>query len=202
LVYFKYGHEETDYLCEQDPVLGAAIERIGHLSNPVEPDLFCSLISHIISQQISYKAANTVWQRFRSAYDPIDPAQIAAEKPEKIQSLGMSMRKADYIRSIAQQIAVGRLNIDKLSEASDTEVRRQLVELPGIGNWTVDMLMIFSLQRQDIMSWHDLAVRRGLARLHNLNQLDKNLFEHYKRLYSPFGTIASFYLWEIAHETT
>lgn len=198
--YFHYGKKETDYLRRQDPALGEAIDRIGQLRNPVVPDLFSGLVNHIISQQISYKAAETVWRRFQDNFLPIDPAIIAAESPEKIQAVGMSLRKANYIRAIAQQIVSGELRIDELSARSDIEVRQQLMKLPGIGSWTVDMLMIFSLQRPDVMSWHDLAIRRGLIRLHQLVQLDKKSFNDFQQLYSPFGTIASFYLWEIAHE--
>lgn len=198
--YFSYGINETEYLRRQDPLLGEAIDRLGPLSNPVVPDLFAGLVNHIISQQISYKAAETVWRRFRDAFRTIDPVAVAEAEPEELKKIGMSLRKANYIQTIAQHINSGELQIDKLKYLPDEAVRSQLIRLPGIGSWTVDMLMIFSLQRPDVMSWHDLAIRRGLTRLHQLEKIDKKTFTAFQQLYSPHGSVASFYLWEIAHE--
>jgi DNA-3-methyladenine glycosylase II len=226
---FQYGELETAHLSERDPKLGAAIKRIGFLENEVIPDLFTAICFNIISQQVAYKAALTVWQRFCAelakaglakaeltkassddlATDPdnntnivIQPAAVLTLNQEILQALGLSWRKVSYIRGIAEMFVDGTINPVQLINLPDDEIRQQLIKLPGIGNWTVDMLLMFSLERPDVISWHDLALRRGLMRLHQLSaeDLNRDKYESYRRLYSPYGTIASFYLWHIAHE--
>lgn len=199
-MFYAYDKHELDFLRACDSKLAAAIDRFGLLQNPVEPDLFVGMVNHIISQQISWKAAQTVWQRFCDRFDPIQPQQIAETDAADLQSVGLSWRKVEYIQQIAKQIRSGELSIESFVGMPDSQVRHRLLQLPGIGDWTVDMLMIFSLQRQNIMSWHDLAIRRGLMRLHQLESIDRKQFRSYQERYSPYGTVASFYLWEIAHE--
>lgn len=221
---FQYGELETAHLSERDPKLGAAIKRIGFLENEVIPDLFTAICFNIISQQVAYKAALTVWQRFCtelaeaefaeagsdelatdsaiSSNIVIRPATVLALNQANLQALGLSWRKVSYIRGIAEKFVDGTINPVQLINLPDDEIRQQLIKLPGIGNWTVDMLLMFSLERPDVISWHDLALRRGLMRLHQLSaeDLNRDKYESYRRLYSPYGTIASFYLWHIAHE--
>ena len=205
--YFDYGDKEISYLSERDPVFGLAITRIGHINRPVIPDLFTAIVSNIVGQQITAKAAETVWQRISSAYasnggELFAPDELMSADPQALQSLGMSWRKVSYIQSIAKAFSDGTVEAAALAAASDDEIRKQLIKLPGIGPWTVDMLMIFSLERPDIISWHDLAIRRGLMRLHQTEELTSDQYEMYRRIYSPYGTVASLYLWEISHEPT
>lgn len=202
---FIYGDKEIDYLAERDPVLGQAISRIGHISRYVIPDLFTAIVFNIIGQQISAKAAETVWQRICSAFANVENETLAPEniknaEPQALQSLGLSWRKVSYLQRVAEAFCDGTINVTELAASSDDEIRAQLIKLPGIGPWTVDMLMIFSLERPDIISWHDLAIRRGLMRLHQLDEMPLAHFEKYRRMYSPYGTVASLYLWEISHE--
>ena len=108
------------------------------------------------------------------------------------------MKKSVYIRNIAVDIINGSLNLDELYELPDDEVCRRLSSLNGIGTWTAEMLMTFSMQRPDILSWDDLAIRRGIMMLYGHKKLDKNLFGRYKKRYSPYGSVASLYLWGIS----
>lgn len=203
--YFDYGDKEKVFLAEQDPELGLVIARIGQINRPVISDLFTAIISNIVGQQISAKAAETVWQRISSAFASVDgeiliPENLMRAEPQELQSLGLSWRKVSYIQRIAEAFCDGTIDAEALAVASDDEIREQLIRLPGVGPWTVDMLMIFSLERPDIISWHDLAIRRGLMRLHQLDDLTNADYEKYRRMYSPYGTVASLYLWEISHE--
>jgi len=111
------------------------------------------------------------------------------------------MRKAGYIKNIAAAVNSGNLNLAELQHLSDNQVIEQLSSQPGIGVWTAEMLMIFSMQRPDIVSWNDLAIRRGMTRLYGLQTLTRADFDTRRQVYSPYGSIASLYLWHISRET-
>ena len=154
----------------------------------------------ISGQQISSKAANTVWNRVLNRYSPITPETIMAITTEEIQKCGMSNRKANYIKGIAEAVVQGKLNLSELEHLPDDEVIKRLSSLPGIGVWTAEMLMIFSMQRPDVVSWGDLAIRRGMMTLYGLKDLTREQFHEYRKRYSPYGSVASLYLWVISRE--
>ena len=108
------------------------------------------------------------------------------------------MRKATYIKEIANTVLSGDLDLDALYDMTDSEVCKRLSQIRGIGVWTAEMLLTFSMQRPDIMSWDDLAIHRGLRMLYRHREITPALFAKYKRRYSPHGTVASLYLWAIA----
>lgn len=198
MLHFEYGEKEINYLKSKDSVLGEAIDRIGFLEREVIPNLFIGLIYNIVGQQISMKAADTICGRIKERLENITPEAIHDIPVEELQRVGISMRKADYIKRIADAVLDGSFPIEELSTLPDDEVSKRLSALPGIGVWTAEMLMIFSMQRKNIVSWDDLAIRRGMMMLYHHRKLDKKKFQKYKRRYSPYGTIASLYLWEIS----
>jgi DNA-3-methyladenine glycosylase II len=195
---FQYGQTEIEYLKKKDKKLAAAIERIGFVERNVISDLFAALINSIVSQQISSKAAATIWARMQERFGEITPENIALKTAEEVQQCGITMKKAIYIKSIADAVLNGEFNIAELSQLPDAEVCKRLSALNGIGVWTAEMLMTFCLQRPNIVSWDDLAIRRGMMMLYHHKKLDKAKFERYKRRYSPYGTVAAFYLWAIS----
>lgn len=199
---FKYGEKEIDYLKRKDKKLSEAIDRIGKIERRVIPDLFEALVNSIVSQQISNKAAETVWKRLINLLGEIKPETIMDAGINSIQKCGMTYRKASYIKDIAESVCSGELNIDELNDLSDDEVIKKLISLNGIGVWTAEMLMIFSMERPDIVSWGDLAIRRGICMLYNHEELTKTQFERYKKRYSPYGSVASLYLWALSTEIT
>lgn len=195
---FQYGQTEIEYLKKKDKKLAEAIERIGFVKREVIHDMFTALINSIVSQQISMKAADTVWSRMQERFCEITPENMVLKTAEEVQQCGMTMKKAHYIKDIAGAVLSGEFNIAELSELPDEEVCKRLSALNGIGVWTAQMLMTFCLQRPNIVSWDDLAIRRGIMMLYHHKKLDKAMFEKYRRRYSPYGTVASFYLWEIS----
>jgi DNA-3-methyladenine glycosylase II len=196
--YFKYGKKEMKYLSEKDPKLAVVIEREGLIKRPVTPDLFEALVNSIVGQQISSKSAATVKGRMNDMLTRVTPQTIAEATVESIQSCGMSMRKAGYIKGLAAYAESGELDLSRLSELSDEEVHKSLTHIPGIGKWTAEMMMIFSMERPDILSYGDLAIRKGLCLLHRHRDLTPKLYEKYRKLYSPYGSVASLYIWKIA----
>ena len=197
---FQYGQKETDYLKKKDKKLGEVIDRIGMIQREVRPDPFEALISSIVGQQISNKAAKTVWERFCSLIGPVNPVNIVKTDIQLIQNCGMSLRKATYIKEIGEAARTGHVDFSILENLTDQQIMENLVRLKGVGTWTVEMLLIFSLCRPDVLSYKDLAICRGMMRLYGHKQLTKAQFEKYRRRYSPYGSVASLYLWAISGE--
>lgn len=195
---FKYGQKEIDYLKKKDKKLAEVIDRIGLIEREVMPDLFAALMNSIVGQQISMKAADTIWSRMLKRFGEITPENINAATVLEVQQCGLSMRKAGYIKGICDAVLSGELNIAEIPELSDEEIIKRLSSLHGVGVWTAEMLLIFSMERPNVVSWGDLAIRRGMMMLYHHRKLDKAKFEKYKRRYSPYGTVASLYLWAIA----
>lgn len=196
--YFFYDDEAVAYLKACDLRLAEAIDIIGPVRREVTPDLFSSLVNCIVGQQIATKAQETIWKRITDAFGDVTPQVIATCSDEKLQQFGLSFRKVSYIKGAADRVISGELNLEELTDLPDEEVCRRLSSLPGIGVWTAEMLMTFSMQRPDIMSSGDLAILRGLRMLHHHRRITPQLFAKYKRRYSPYGSLASLYLWAIA----
>ena len=195
---FQYGEEEAAYLAARDPRMAEVIAAVGHIEREVHPDLFAALVNSIVGQQISTKAQETVWNRMLDAFGTVSPEIIALRSEDELQSVGITYRKAGYIKSAAERVLAGEIDLEELHGLPDDEVCRQLSELPGIGVWTAEMLMLFSMQRPDIMSYGDLAIQRGLRMVHHHRRITPQLFAKYRRRYSPYGRVASLYLWAAA----
>ena len=196
--YFIYGQKEVDYLKSRDKRLGAVIEQTGHIYRRVIPDLYAALVHSIIGQQISTKAHETIWQRMNVGIGAITPLAIDSMSLEDLQKYGMTFKKAGYIKSTARKIITGEFNIDSLYSMTDEEVCTELSKLDGVGTWTAEMLMIFSMQRPNIVSYKDLAIIRGMKWLYHHKEMTKERFERYRKRYAPYGSVASLYLWKIA----
>ena len=196
--YFEYSDIEIEYLKSRDPVLKQVIEQIGIIKRAVIPDLFAALVNSIVGQQISTKAHQTIWQRINNSFSPITPANFKSLSAEDLQKCGITTKKAHYIKEITRRIISDQLDLERLADLSNEEVIEQLCELPGIGRWTAEMILTFSLQRKDIISYSDLAILRGMRMVYHHRRITPQLFTKYKRRYGPYATIASLYLWAVA----
>ncbi len=197
-MYFNYSKTETDYLKSKDARLGQVIDQIGPIKRPVDPDLFASVVRHIVGQQISTAAQATVWQRLLDLVDQVDAAALAGLPLEDLQKIGITFRKAGYILDFSQKVLRQEFLLHELADLADDEAIKYLTSLKGIGVWTAEMILLFGLQRPDIVSFGDLAIKRGMAILYDEPDIDKELFAEYARSYSPFGSVASLYLWAVA----
>ena len=195
---FPCGGEALDALKRRDKRLGRVIERLGPIRRGVEPDLFTALVDSVIAQQISGRAAQTISDRLHILVGNFTPQGLAEADPSQIQQCGLSQRKVGYIQGIAREVASGALDLEALRHAPDEELIRKLSALNGIGVWTAEMLMIFSLCRPDVLSWGDLGIRRGMALLYGDRELTRERFERRRKRYSPYGSVVSLYLWSIA----
>lgn len=197
-MFLECGNEAIRYLQARDKRLGEAIARIGPVRREAEPDLFAALVNSIVGQQVSTAAQRTVWARFVGGLGEVTPARVAACAPETLQAFGISFRKAGYILTAAERVQSGALDLAALADMPDAVVTEVLTALPGVGVWTAEMLMTFSMRRPDIVSYGDFGIRRGMRMLYRHRELDRPRFERYRRRYSPYGTAASLYLWAIA----
>lgn len=198
--FFNYSSEQSRWLCGRDPILGAAIHRIGPIRRRVHKDAFQALLWAIVGQQISATAQGSIWARFTARFGMPQPDKLAQADATALRECGMSLKKARYIIGIAEAFAAGRLSHADLAAMTDKELAGALLALPGVGSWTVEMLLIFNFQRPDVLSYGDLAIRRGICRLYGYPELTKPLFELLRERYSPHATLASLYLWEVAAE--
>ena len=197
-MYYLYGDEEIEYLKRKDKQLGAAIDEIGHIYREVDDDLFSSVVHSMVGQQISSAALKTVWMRLTGKLGAVTPETVCDFSREEIQSCGITFKKADHIKDFAEKVRCGEFDMDSLRAMPDEDVVSKLITLKGIGVWTAEMLLVFCLQRPDVVSYGDLAIQRGMRMLYHHRDIDRKLFEKYARRYSPYGTVASLYLWAIS----
>lgn len=197
-LYFGYGEKEITFLKSKDKALAKVMDEVGHVYREVIPDMFMALVNSIIGQQISTKAQITIWNRFQNAFTPVTPEHIHALPAEDLQPCGISLKKATYIKDIAADIVDGRLALAELETMDDVAVCARLSRLRGIGVWTAEMLMTFSMQRANVLSWGDFGIQRGLRMLYRHRQITPALFAKYKKRYAPYATVASLYLWALA----
>lgn len=200
MLYLDYGEREIGYLSKKDKKLGAYIESKGFIECRINGDLFGSLVGSIATQQISNRAADTVMRRMYEKLGSITTETIGAASAEEIKSAGISMKKAMYIKGLYNAIMTGDLDIEKLREMPEEEISSKLLKIKGIGNWTVEMFLIFSLGRMNIISYGDYAIRKGMMLMYGLKELDRARFERYRKRYSPYCTVASLYLWALSEE--
>lgn len=197
-MYFAYGEEETAYLKKKDKRMAEVIDRIGHVERTVDTDLFSAVVHHIVGQQISTKAQETIWQRMLSALGEVNAEAVLDAGVPKLQSIGMTFRKAEYITDFAEKVHTGAFDLEGIWQKSDEEAIRELSSLKGIGVWTAEMILLFCMQRPDVLSCDDLAIQRGLRMVYHHRKIDRRLFEKYRRRFSPYGSVASLYLWAVS----
>ncbi len=196
--YFPISDDALAYLSGRCVRLRRAIEIIPPIRNPIEPDPFAAVVSTIVGQQISGKAQDGILARISAQFGKIAIENLSDASVEDLRGAGVSERKANTIRTFISEIQNGKLNLAEFETAPDQEIIDRLTALKGIGLWTAEMLLIFTLQRPNVISFGDLGIRRGLSRLYGKEKIDRSFFEDRAALYSPVATVASLYLWKIA----
>ena len=182
----------------KDPILGKIIDNVGDYSLKRRNHHFAVLVESIISQQLATKAAEAIFRRFTKLYPKFPTAtQILATRRSKLRKTGISGMKIDYLKDLARNIEDGKLKIKSLPKMSDEQVIEQLTQIKGIGRWTAEMFLIFSLGRQDVLPVHDLGLRKGVQFAFSLPQLPKpKEVEKFGERWKPYRSIATWYLWK------
>jgi DNA-3-methyladenine glycosylase II len=193
----------VNFLQQSDPVLAQVIAQVGPCQLDKvqqEGDLFSSLARAIIHQQLSTKAATAIHQRFLQLY-PDKPFPIATDildTPEAmLRQVGISQPKCRYLKDLAQKVLAGLPTIEDLEQLDDESIITALTQVKGIGRWTVQMLLIFRLQRHDVLPVDDLGVRAGIRKVYLLKELpNKQQILSLGQKWQPYRSIASWYLWQ------
>ena len=193
----------TAYLSHIDPIMANAIVRVGPCTLTPNPNLFETLVDAIISQQISVKAADAIMARLRAAIHAeqnglISPEALASLDEDALRAVGLSPQKIRYMRDLVEHVTSGQLDLERLSELDDEAVIAELVKVKGIGRWTAEMMLIFSLGRPDVLPVDDLGFLEGVREAYNLEKrpTPKELRER-GEIWRPYRTFATWYMWGI-----
>lgn len=197
--YFQYSDDQLIALKSKDVTLAGIIDCLGHVNRVVEPTLFQSVIRHIIAQQISSRAVDTIWRRLvESCNGKVDLDHMILLSVDQLQALGMTYRKAGYIVDFVLRVHHGDIHLEKLYTMDDQQVIDELIKLKGIGVWTAQMILLHGMNRMDVFAYDDLAIHRGLRMVYQLPAISKSQFEIYRKRFSPYGSLASIYLWKVS----
>jgi DNA-3-methyladenine glycosylase II len=194
-----YARAARRHLSRSDPVLAHVISQVGAVGIVPRPERFQALARAIIFQQLAGAAATAIYNRFVGLYPDVEfpaPEQVIATPIEKLRSVGLSEKKALYIRDLAGHIRDGTLNFHKFPTMTDDEIIADLTRVKGIGRWTAEMFLMFNLGRPDVMPADDLGVQNGIKRLLRMRQRPKRkqvikIAERWR----PYRTAAAWYLW-------
>ena len=200
--------EADQYLRRQDPVLRRLIDERGPIDPATDrrgsrPDAYIALSRAIVGQQLSTKAAASIWARFEGLFGgPPKPDQVADADDERLRSAGLSASKTAYLKDLAGRVASGELDLTRIATLADEDVIADLTEIKGIGHWTAEMFLIFHLGRPDVISAGDLGIRRAIQIAYDLGELPGPTdLERISDPWRPQRTLACLYLWRSLDST-
>jgi DNA-3-methyladenine glycosylase II len=195
-IRYRSDDEPSRALAQADPALGAVIDRVGSFEFGPFGEPFEVLAHSIVSQQLATAAANRIWARFRDQVG-VTPEAVAAASGEELRAVGLSGRKAEYVRGLAVAALERDPDLDALAALPDDEVSARLTALRGVGPWTAHMFLMFGLQRPDVLALDDYGIRLAVGRLLDLGgpASPAQVAEAAER-WRPYRSVALLYLWK------
>ncbi len=192
----RYWSTATRALAACDPVLGRLIENHRAFELGSRGDAFQTLARAIVGQQISVRAAQSVWARLVAAVEAMTPAQIAGADPMRLREAGLSARKGEYVQDLARRFHDGSIEPAAWVDLPDEAIIGQLVAVRGIGRWTAEMFLIFNLARPDILPLADLGLQRALSLNYNRGRpLSERRVRTITKPWAPWRSVATWYMW-------
>jgi DNA-3-methyladenine glycosylase II len=197
----------TEHLRASDPVLAGVIDAVGKLPSsragrPAPDDHYGALVRAIVGQQLSVFAARAIYGRLTERFGggwrrAQTPQEILDQDPEELRTaVGLSRAKVGFLRSLAEHVLSGELELQRLDELSDADVIAELVGVKGLGEWTSHMFLMFQLERPDVLAVGDLGIRRAIERAYGLDAMpDPAEVERLGEPWRPYRTLACRYLW-------
>jgi DNA-3-methyladenine glycosylase II len=193
-----------EYLKKTEPRFGTLIDEFGEPDFELQDNYFKSLVRSIIYQQLSGKSAFAIYSRYLQLFNSTEfpsPQQVIAIPDSHYTSIGLSRQKTCYIKEIAQAFSNKEIVPENIPKLEDDEVRKQLIKIKGIGPWTIDMFLMFTLNRPDILPVNDLGIQKGFKSFFRLNELpDEKFMVEKSEKWKPFRTIACWYLWKLVDD--
>ncbi len=193
------SHEEATRLLKKDPKFAKIIERVGNYNVKITKNRYQSLVEAIIAQQLSGSAAESILKKFKKLYKSRFPKPIEVMKTSdsKLRSVGLSKMKISYIKDLSKKIEKNELNMRKIATESDEYIIEQLTSVKGIGRWTAEMFLIFSLGRLDVLPVGDLGLKKGIQLMYSYTELPtEKEIEQFAESWKPYRTVATWYLWK------
>jgi DNA-3-methyladenine glycosylase II len=193
-----------DYLSEQDPILKGIIASTEHFKKvDWQQDVYLALLESIVSQQISVKAADTIFARFRDLFPNQypDAELLLAKTEEELRSAGLSFQKIGYMRNVATFNLEKGMTYQQLDSLTDDEIVAYLTPIKGVGRWTVEMLLMFVMNRPDVFPVDDLVIRQKMVKAYSVTETGKDLYKKLHEIaenWRPNRTLACRYLWRWA----
>ena len=193
------SYKEATKFLKKDPKLAKIIKQVGDYNVKITKNRYQSLVEAIIAQQLSGAAAEAILKKFKKLYKVKFPKPIEVIKTpdSKLRSAGLSKMKISYIKDLSKKIETNQLNLRIISTKSDEYVVEQLTNVKGIGRWTAEMFLIFSLGRLDVLPVGDLGLKKGIQLMHSFNELpNEKEIERLAESWRPYRTVATWYLWK------
>ena len=191
-------------LLKKDKNMQVLINKFGRPDLNPRQDYFQSLLRSIVFQQLSGKAAQTIYERFVNLIPKTSnhcPNEVLKLDKEEMRKAGLSFRKIDYVRNLADYFENNSFHKKDVEKMSDQEISKELIQIKGIGQWTVDMFLMFTLNRADILPCTDLGIQKGIMKILNMKNLpSKKEMENCSRKWRPYRTIACWYLWRMVDD--
>ncbi len=184
---------------KEDSVLAPVIAKVGIIKPRLSENYFIELVESVVSQQLSVKAADTIFGRLKAlSPDPELTAEAVLKMdPQKMRSAGLSWSKVSYIKNIAEYVLSSEKVFEKFDEMTDEEIITELMKIKGVGKWTAEMFLIFTMGRPDIFSYGDLGLKRAIQKLYGLKvEPTRKELERISGQWRPYRSIASRYLWK------
>jgi DNA-3-methyladenine glycosylase II len=194
-----YAARALPHLRRKDPALRPLFRRVGPFVMPVEPNRFAALVYSIVGQQLSVLAAATIRKRLLESLSgkPLSPRALLALPTATLRGAGLSRAKTEYLQDLADRVRSGAVDLDALHEGDDEAVIAALTQVRGIGRWTAEMFLIFSLGRPDVLPVDDLGLRAGIQRLDGLKELPSKADVRLRgEKWRPYRTVATWYCWQ------
>ena len=191
-----YWAEACKHLVKKDRVMKRLIPQFGEASLQSRGDAFVTLARSIVGQQVSVKAAQTVWDRFALLPRKITPANVLKLKVDDMRAAGLSARKVEYIVDLALHFDNGALHVKKWSEMTDDAIIEELVAIRGIGRWTAEMFLIFHLMRPNVLPLDDVGLINGIS--HNYfsgEAVSRSEAREVAAAWAPYCSVATWYIW-------
>tara|TARA_B100001094_G_scaffold152566_1_gene147654 strand:+ start:320 stop:955 length:636 start_codon:yes stop_codon:yes gene_type:complete len=192
----KFWNKAKVYLRKKDKRLGKIIESYPKDFLFSKSDPFMTLARSIVGQQISVKAAQSVWDRLEMKIVKVNPLNIKKIHSNSLKSVGLSRQKVLYLKNLSEAFIKDKIKIKLWSKMSDEDVIQDLIQIKGIGRWTAEMFLIFNLCRADIFPLDDIGMIKGLCKIYNLNYpIDKDKVLKIGNRWKPYRSVATWYLW-------
>ncbi|MGH8751836.1 MAG: DNA-3-methyladenine glycosylase family protein [Burkholderiales bacterium] len=191
-----YWQQACRELAKRDAVLKRLIKLQRGLTLRSRGDAFTTLARAIVGQQISVKAAQTVWEKLAAAVPVVSPKQIATTETTTLRTCGLSGKKIEYIQNLTNHFLEGSLNEARWPQLDDEELIAQLMQVKGIGRWTAEMFLIFYMMRPDVLPLDDIGLQRAMSLHYNKNRpVSKLKMRAIAKEWMPWRSVATWYLW-------